>query len=245
MNSPLHTLAGVLTTSTGDYLKAIYELGAAGEWVTASALAARMAVSGPSVTAMTQKLADQGYATYIPYRGVMLTDRGREAALELLRHHRLLELYLQRALGYPWDRVHDEADKLEHTMSEELEDRIDAALGHPTEDPHGHPIPPKNGRYREEPMASLWSSAPGRLVVRRVSDRDPEVLRYLAGIGIRPGVEIALTGRAPFDGPLSVRVDGADHALGERLAEQIFVMPVVDADSRTGPSPGRPQGRRR
>ncbi len=212
-----------LTSATGDYLKAIYELGPDG-WVPPSALAARMRVSGPSVTAMTQRLADNGFARYVPYRGVALTRKGREAALELLRHHRLLELYLQRALGYGWDQVHAEAEQLEHTISEEFEDRIDAALGFPTEDPHGDPIPPKNGEYREQSLDSLWASQPGRLVVRRVRDRDPEMLRYLDGLGIRPGVELELRSRAPFEGPLTVAVGRAEHVLGERPASQIFVV---------------------
>jgi DtxR family Mn-dependent transcriptional regulator len=213
-----------LTTSTGDYLKAIYDLGGASAWVSSSAIAARLAVSAPSATAMVQRLADQGHASYVPYRGVRLTAQGRAAALELLRHHRLLELYLQQKLGFPWDRVHDEAERLEHTISEELEDRIDAALGHPTEDPHGHPIPPKRGPWREEPLDTLWSAPAGTLVVRSVSDRDAEMLRHLDAIGIRPGVRMRSLGRAPFDGPVTVRLeDGAEQVLGERLAARIFV----------------------
>ncbi len=230
-----------LSTSTGDYLKAILELGTSDEPVSSSSLAQRLGVSAPSVTSMVQRLADQGYASYVPYQGVSLTQRGREAALEILRHHRLLELYLERALGYPWDRVHEEAEKLEHTISEELEERIDAALGFPTEDPHGHPIPPKNGAYREEPLRTLWSADEGQLVVRAVSDRDPEVLRYLDAIGIRPGVEVALEARAPFDGPLTVRLPGGgEHGLGERLARQIFVASAVargPVPAAAGPPP--------
>jgi DtxR family Mn-dependent transcriptional regulator len=217
----------MISTSSADYLKAIYDLGAGDTWVSTSALAQRMEVAPSSATSMTQRLAEQGYASYVPYQGVRLTDKGREAALEILRHHRLLELYLQEALGYPWDRVHDEAERLEHTISEELEDRIDAALGHPTEDPHGHPIPPKHGLYREERLESLWDTRrAGRLLVRRVSDRDPEVLRYLDSVGLRPGAEIVIAARAPFDGPLTIRSGEAEHILGERLAEQILVVPL-------------------
>jgi DtxR family Mn-dependent transcriptional regulator len=221
----------MITTASGDYLKAIYELQDEGSSVSPSALAQRLGVSPPSVTAMTQRLSEQGYASYIPYQGVRLTHKGLSVALELLRHHRLLELYLTRALGYPWDKVHEEAEKLEHTISEELEDRIDAALGHPTEDPHGHPIPPKNGEYKEEPVQTLWVAQSDRVAVRRVSDRDPEVLRYLDSIGVRPGVELRILGRAPFDGPLTIHVGGADHALGERLARQIFVASATTAGS--------------
>jgi len=217
----------VISTSIGDYLKAIYDLGSAVGWVSTTALAHRVGVSPSSATSMTQRLAEQGYASYVPYQGVSLTEKGREAALELLRHHRLLELYLERALGYPWDRVHDEADRLEHTISEELEDRIDAALGHPTQDPHGHPIPPKHGDYREEPGETLWHTRrAGALVVRSVSDRDPEVLRYLDSLGLRPGAEITIAERAPFDGPLTIQAAGTRHVLGERLAVQIRVAPA-------------------
>jgi DtxR family Mn-dependent transcriptional regulator len=216
----------VVSTSIGDYLKAIYDIGARAGWVSTSSLAQRMGVTPSSATSMTQRLADRGYASYVPYQGVCLTAKGREAALELLRHHRLLELYLERALGYPWDRVHDEAERLEHTISEELEDRIDAALGHPTEDPHGHPIPPKHGEYREEPVESLWSTrAAGQLVVRHVSDRDPEILRYLDSVGLRPGTRLTVAGRGPFDGPITIRTADGERVLGERLAEQIFVLP--------------------
>ncbi len=218
----------MLSNATGDYLKAIFDLEPEG-WVAPSALVQRLGVSAPSVTAMTQRLAEQGYASYVPYQGVRLTHKGRVAALEVLRHHRLLELYLQRALGYPWDRVHDEVEQLEHTISEEFEDRIDAALGHPTEDPHGHPIPPKHGEYRQEPAHSLWSAAAGRVRVRSVSDRDPEVLRYLAEVGVRPGVELVVTGRAPLEGPVTIRMNDVEHVLGERVAEQVFVIPIVAA----------------
>jgi DtxR family Mn-dependent transcriptional regulator len=218
----------MVSTSTGDYLKAIYELESPEGWVPTSALAHRLAVSPSSATTMTQRLAEQGYAAYVPYQGVRLTDSGRLVALELLRHHRLIELYLARALGYPWDRVHDEAERMEHTISEEFEDRIDAALGHPTEDPHGHPIPPKHGEYHEEPVETLWQTrAAGRLLVRRVSDRDPEVLRYLDSLGLRPGTEITIAERAPFDGPLTIQAGDVRHMLGERLAEQIFVTPAA------------------
>ena len=222
----------MISVSSADYLKAIYDLGTGESWVSTSALAQRMGVAPSSATSMTQRLADQGFAAYVPYQGVRLTEKGREAALEILRHHRLLELYLERALGYPWDRVHDEAERLEHTISEELEDRIDAALGHPTEDPHGHPIPPKHGDYHEEKLESLWEThRASRLLVRRVSDRDPEVLRYLDSVGLRPGVEITIAARAPFDGPLTIRAGGTEHVLGERLAEQILVVPL----DRTAP----------
>jgi DtxR family transcriptional regulator, Mn-dependent transcriptional regulator len=235
----------MISTSSADYLKAIYDLGSGETWVSTSALAQRMAVAPSSATSMAQRLADQGLASYVPYQGVKLTGKGREAALEILRHHRLLELYLEQALGYPWDRVHDEAERLEHTISEELEDRIDAALGHPTEDPHGHPIPPKHGAYHEEKVESLWDTRrSGHLLVRRVSDRDPEVLRYLDTVGLRPGVEIEVVGRAPFDGPLTIRTGETDQVLGERLADQIFVAPITaaphgDPDAAEHPSEAR------
>lgn len=228
-------MAHAVSTATGDYLKALYDLGQSGAAVSSSAVAARLRVSAPSATAMIQRLADQGFTSYVPYQGAVLTEKGRQAALELLRHHRLLELYLTRALGYPWDRVHDEAEKLEHTISEEFEDRIDAALGHPTEDPHGHPIPPKNGRYREHPIESLWTAAGDRMVVRHVSDRDPEVLRYLDSVGLVPGALVRIVERAPFDGPLTLTVEGDEagkHVVGERLARQVFVEPAPAGEAR-------------
>jgi len=158
------------------------------------------------------------------YREIRLTPSGERAALEVVRHHRLLELYLMQALGLGWDQVHAEAERLEHYLSEELESRIDAALGYPTHDPHGDPIPtaelvlvPEEGRWLSE--VADGSEA----VVRRVPDGDPELLRYLASLGIVPDQAIVLVGRAPFEGPVTVEVDGSRHAIGLALAGRIEV----------------------
>ena len=177
-----------LTSAVEDYLKAIYALGAEGKRATTSALAERMQVSAPSATAMMKRLAELGLVERAPYRGVVLTDKGRLCALEVLRHHRLLERYLADSLGMSLDEVHAEADRLEHVLSEELEARIDEALGYPTVDPHGDPIPDRALR-----IATITSRTVADLdlgdtaVVARVPDGNPELLRYLAGIALVPG----------------------------------------------------------
>src|SRR5690242_8066084 len=159
---------------------------------------------------MAKKLSALGLVEHVPYKGVRLTDAGQRVALEVLRHHRLLELYLAESLGVPWDRVHDEAEVLEHVLSEELEELIAAKLGHPTHDPHGDPIPSADLVIDEAPTERLADQQPGaegRFV--RVSDSDPEMLRYLADRGIAPGDAFEVVDRQPFDGPLFVRF-GAD-----------------------------------
>jgi len=212
-----------------DYLKAIYQLAIEGmEKVSTSALARKMECSAASVTNMLQRLSEWKLVTYRPYQGVELTDAGTKIALEVLRHHRLLELYLQEVLGYSWDKVHDEAEQLEHVISEEFEDRIDAALGHPTHDPHGHPIPAKDGTLPVQKDESLWNTDAGQTVcVLRVSDHNPEVLRYLATIGIYPQVRLNVLEKAPFNGPVHVEVQEQGHSLSEELARQIFVVPAA------------------
>ena len=212
-----------------DYLKAIYQLAIEGKKkVSTSALARKMECSAASVTNMLQRLSEWKLVTYRPYQGVELTDAGTRIALEVLRHHRLLELYLQEVLGYSWDKVHDEAEQLEHVISEEFEDRIDAALGYPTHDPHGHPIPAKDGTLPVQEDESLWDTDAGQTVcVLRVSDRNPEVLRYLATIGIYPQVELNVLTKAPFNGPVHVEVEEQGHSLSEELARQIFVVPAA------------------
>ena len=155
-----------------------------------------------------------------------LTSAGSKIALEVIRHHRLIELYLAEMLGFSWDKVHAEADKLEHVISEEFEEKIDEALGHPTRDPHGDPIPTKEGDVGQEDFDSLWEAQEGQKVtVRRVSDTDPEVLRYLASIGIYPKVTISLLKRDPFGGPLHIRIGSNQQTLSEELARQIYVLP--------------------
>jgi DtxR family Mn-dependent transcriptional regulator len=203
-----------------DYTKAIYALQArGGTAVTTNDLAHRLGVTAPSASAMIKRLAEQGLVEHELYHGTRLTERGLRLAMEVLRHHRLLELYLTEYLGVPWDRVHDEAEALEHVLSEDLEARIAAKLGDPTHDPHGDPIPSAEGRIDEGATRSLDELVAGdHGVFVRVSDADPEMLRYLTEQGIELGARIAVVGRAPFDGPLTVRVGGAEHVLGGRLA---------------------------
>lgn len=187
-------------------------------------LSERMGVTPASATNMLKKLDAMGLARHTHRRGAELTDAGRKIALEVIRHHRLLETYLAEALGVPWDRVHEEAEVLEHVLSEELEDRIAALLGNPTADPHGHPIPAKDGTMPQLSERRLWEVVDGATVeVERVSDEEPEALRYLAGAGITPGASVAVLRRGPLAGPLFVRVAGAEVALSKDLAEAVWV----------------------
>ena len=211
--------------ATEDYLKAIHALedrhGAA---VGTVELACRLGVTPGSASAMTRKLAERGLVDVERYRGVTLTDRGRELALEVIRHHRLLELYLNEHLGVPWDRVHDEAERLEHVISEELEQRIAAKLGDPTRDPHGDPIPTIDGRILEAESVALQELEPGQLgCFVRVSDSDPAMLRYLSERGIAPGGQVEVLDKHPFEGPLVCRFGEAIHHLGGRLAAAMRV----------------------
>lgn len=213
----------ITTDSVQDYLKAIYALANAQENVTTSAIAERLGVSPASVTAMLKRLDEKGHVRYRRYRGVELTETGRQLALEVIRHHRLLEAYLHKTLGLSWDMVHAEAEVLEHALSEELEDRISEFLGNPSHDPHGDPIPPKRGRHREVRHVALEQFEHGAVKIERVSDRDPAALRYLASLGLRPGTSIVVEEQAPFGGPIWVRVGRKRHAIGRELAAGIFV----------------------
>lgn len=209
-----------------DYTKAIYALETRddGTAVTTNALAERMGVSPASASAMVKKLDGLGLVTHQPYHGVELTAQGRKVALEVLRHHRLLELYLAESLGVPWDRVHDEAEVLEHVLSEELEELIAAKLGDPTRDPHGSPIPTRDGQIEETATVSLQSLEPGmcgRFV--RISDADPAMLRYLSARGISPGDLFEIVEKQPFEGPLFARFGDAVHVLGGDLARAMCV----------------------
>jgi DtxR family Mn-dependent transcriptional regulator len=192
--------------------------------VSTSALAERLGISQPSVTAMTKKLAADGLVERVPYRGVTLTVRGRRIALEVLRHHRLLELFLADTLGLPLDEVHDEAERLEHVLSEELEARIDAALGYPTHDPHGDPIPDRELRLAPLDRRALAEVEVGvSTTVARVPDWDPELVRYLRELALLPGASVVVVSRAPFGGPVTVRSDSGEHAIARELAGAIDV----------------------
>ncbi len=211
-----------LTVAVQDYLKAIYALESAGERVTTSALATRMGVSAPSASAMTKRLAELGLVERAPYKGVALTEQGSRGALEVLRHHRLLERYLVDRLGLSLDEVHAEADRLEHALSEELEAKIDAELGFPTHDPHGDPIPDRELRVAADGDSTLLDLPPGdRASVSRVPDRNPELLRYLAELGLLPGSDVEVVSQAPFGGPVTVRTASGEHAISRDLADSI------------------------
>ena len=211
-----------------DYLKAIYDLERDAQPATTNEIAERLDISPASVSGMVRRLAEQGLITHEPYRGVRLTSDGRRAALRTLRRHRILECYLTEVLGYPWDRVHDEAERLEHAASEELIERMADALGDPLHDPHGAPIPSREGVVEETTRRTIADALSGeRLRVRQVMDEDGERLRYLAELGIRPGSIIRILDRAPFDGPITLWVDnpagGVTRAVGPALAAQVFV----------------------
>jgi DtxR family Mn-dependent transcriptional regulator len=211
-----------------DYLKAIYDLERDAHPAATNDIAERLAISPASVSGMMRRLSEQGLITHEPYRGARLTADGRRAALRTLRRHRILECYLTEVLGYPWDRVHDEAEQLEHAASEELIERMAKALGDPLRDPHGAPIPSRDGVVEDAPRRTLADAAIGeRVRVRQVMDENGERLRYLAELGIRPGSIIRLLDRAPFDGPITLWVgDGAGsvtRAVGPALAAQVFV----------------------
>ena len=214
-----------LSEAIEDYAKAIYALERRGEGtVTTNALAERLGVTPGSVSAMLKKLAERGLARHEPYHGVQLTEEGERVALEVMRHHRLLELYLAEELGVPWDRVHEEAEALEHVISEDLEARIAAKLGNPTHDPHGDPIPSVDLVIDEGDTRSLSDLSVGdRGRFARVSDADPEMLRYLDGRGIALGDELEIVDRQPFGGPLTVRFGSEDHVLGGGLARAMRI----------------------
>lgn len=215
-----------ITHAMEDYLKAIYRLQTGGEPVAMQELAEELALSGPSVTNMVKRLDELGLARHSPYRGAALTPAGEKIALRVIRNHRLLELYLTESLGYEWDRVHDEAERLEHHVSAELEARIASALGHPTRDPHGDPIPSPEGAIDIVSPLSLADLEPGdAAVISRVPDRDPEQLRYLGELGIVPGTAIAVLEKHPFEGPLRIHIGDAEHVIGRPLAARIAVAP--------------------
>ncbi|MCE9615235.1 MAG: metal-dependent transcriptional regulator [Lentisphaerae bacterium] len=215
-----------LSQSVENILKAIYDLQLGDQWVSTSALADRLGQKPASVTNMIQRLAraKASLVDYTPYRGARLNPTGVKVALEIIRHHRLIELYLAQTLGVPWDRVHDEAERLEHVISEDLEDRMAAALADPRLDPHGSPIPTKDGQIAAVVGVPL-SEAPMRATVRvtEVRDEDANLLRYLGAMGLYPGAEFTVTGREPFGGSLHIRFNDQDLHLGEEALPHIRV----------------------
>ena len=218
----------MLSQSIEDYLKVIYKLqhgSDAPTQVTTSILAERMGVTAASATNMIKKLAEVNLLEYAPYKGVVLREAGEKIALETIRHHRLIELYLSEALGYSWDAVDAEAERLEHAISEKFEERIDSMLGHPTIGAHGEPIPDRNGQVEEQTYARLSDIYRGqRAVVKRVSDRDPAMLRYIDDMGLQLNTVVKVCEKAPFKGPLTLLIErDQPQTLGLEVARHIFV----------------------
>ncbi|HMB70517.1 MAG TPA: metal-dependent transcriptional regulator [bacterium] len=218
----------VTTEAVDDYLKIIFALTREGGMATTGAIAERLDLTPASVTGMIQRLAGQDppLVEYSKNRGAALTDAGRERALEVIRHHRLLETFLHETLGISWERVHEEAEKLEHYISEELEDRIAAYLGNPEVDPHGSPIPHKDGtipRVNRMPLLDLEPGTPA--VVARIPRGDPELRSYLKGLGLIPGAPVVLESVEPFGGPVYLRCEERRHGIGPEIARRLLVVP--------------------
>lgn len=215
----------MLSQAVEDYLKAIYKLQSDDGTVSTSEIARRMNVSSASVTNMVKRLAQMGLVTHQSYRGVTLTSTGEKVALEIIRHHRLLELYLKEVLGYPWHKIHEEAEHLEHHISEEFENKLDELLGYPTHDPHGDPIPTREGEIAERSTDPLANAEPGTSVaVQRVSDADADLLTYLEEIGLLPGTRVVIVEKAPFNGPITLRIEDRQCVVGYEVAKSIFVV---------------------
>jgi DtxR family Mn-dependent transcriptional regulator len=224
------TLSEPLTRSVEDYLKAIYRLSPGGTTAATSQIAHALELSPASVSGMIKRLSEQGLLEHAPYRGVQLTAEGLRQALRMVRRHRLLETYLVAFLGYSWDTVHDEAERLEHAVSDELIERMAGALGNPGFDPHGDPIPDADGSVAEPTCTPLSEIDPGETVeIRRVSAEDGELLRYLGGLDLRPGVQVQVVEREPFRGPITVVADGRQRVIGHEVAGQLLCLPVEDA----------------
>jgi DtxR family transcriptional regulator, Mn-dependent transcriptional regulator len=214
----------MVSEAVQDYLKAIYKLQQQGGVVSTSALAEAVDVTAASATGMVKKLASLKLVRHNPYQGVVLSKAGQKMALEVIRHHRLLELYLAEALGYTWDKVHEEAERLEHVISEEFEEKIFETLGRPTRDPHGDPIPTKDGTIvgaEHDRLSDLEPGATG--VIRQVSDSNAEMLRYLGMRGLVPDTAVEVLDKAPFNGPITVKTGETSHVLGRDLASHIRV----------------------
>lgn len=231
MEEPIQELAPRIS----DCLKVIYDMQERGQKVSTSAVSERLSVSDATVTMLFKDFATAGWVEHVPYRGVRLTPLGERKAMEVIRHHRLLELYLARELGYSWDKVHAEADKLEHVISEEFEDKLDALLGYPTVDPHGDPIPSKDGVVVVRRGCTLQQLHEGQsALILRINDQNPEKLRYLGQLGMYPETRVELVGRAPFGGPLRIRVgkkpQQVEHMVGPELANQIIVTPIETSE---------------
>jgi DtxR family Mn-dependent transcriptional regulator len=224
--------------SKEDYIKAIYQLQSeqTGSWVSTSSLASHLGITNASVTGMVKRLAgaEPALVDHEPYMGVKLTLAGEKMALEIIRHHRLIESYLTRMLGYSWDKVHEEAERLEHVISEEMEERMASALGNPTTDPHGDPIPDRDGNMAQPNTIKLTTVPEGEAAqIQRVTGQEPDLLRYLAGIGLVPDARVRVVSKAPFNGPVSITVEdplGTTVNVSRELTDQIMVLPEIPAE---------------
>ena len=212
-----------LTRSVEDYLKAIYQLSPEGRPASTSEIANLLALSPPSVTGMVKRLSDHGLLEHVPYRGVQLTEEGRRAALRMVRRHRLIEAYLVEFLGYSWDTVHEEAERLEHAVSDTMVERMAGALGHPSVDPHGDPIPTADGSIHELACTALADVPVGETVeIRRVHESQPERLRYIGSLGLRPGVHVRVVDRQPIDDLVTIEVGSEKQVIGRELGHALL-----------------------
>lgn len=212
-----------LTRSVEDYLKAIYRLARENQPVGTNDIAELLGLSAPSVSGMVRRLSEQGLLEHVPYRGVGLTEAGRRIALRVIRRHRLIEAYLVGFLGYSWDTVHDEAERLEHAVSEALVERMAAALGYPRFDPHGDPIPASDGSIDElvyTPLAELPLGETAE--IRRVDTSQPDRLRFLEQAGLKPGTRVTVRQHQPFHGPLTLSIGTKEQVIGHELAQQVL-----------------------
>ena len=209
-----------------DYIKVLYELQESGEPAANSTIAEWLGIAPASVTDMVKRLSKLALVNHAPYYGVNLTPRGEKLALKLVRHHRLAELFLKEVLGVPWERVHGEAHRLEHAISEDVADRMAALLDDPRRDPHGRPIPSKNGRVDRRKFKKLSEIQSGKTaIVASVDDEDPDLLGYLGAVGLHPDARVEVLGREPMGGPLRIRVEGVERSLGLEAAPHVRVIP--------------------
>lgn len=216
-----------LTRSVEDYLKTIYHLSLKGAPAATNDIAHALELSPPSVSGMVKRLAEQGLLQHAPYKGVELTGAGRRLALRMVRRHRVIETYLVEFLGYDWDTVHEEAERLEHAVSDSLIERMAAALGHPRVDPHGDPIPEADGSIIELVFTPLPEVPLGSLVeIRRVDASHADRLRYLATLGLKPGTHLTVLDQQPFNGPITIRCNSQDHIIGHELAMALLCAPA-------------------